>query len=238
MAYREISEEMKSSEPTLLAVLVAIVGTIVGCTGHPVEIEKPTKGRPLSAEEESTLQRVADAAFREVHLTGLPPKITLIVTWGKDVNPDTGETGSNGYPGNLGLTLDPDRDVLATIRSWVRPCIVHELNHLARKSRSMPRTFRDRLVSEGLATAFERDVTGIDVEWGRPPPDAWVTEVLALPPDADQEVWFGKHPDGRRGVAMRVGTLLVDRARKASGTSLAELNVVPTEAILRFAEAR
>jgi len=208
-----------------------------GCARHPVEIENPAKGRALSAAEEASLQDVADAAFREVRLAGLPPKITLIVKWGKDVIPETGETGSTGYPGNVGLTLDPDRDVLATIRTWVRPCIVHELHHLARKSRVMPKTFHDRLVSEGLATAFERDVTHVDPPWGRPPPERWIAEVLGLPADADQTLWFTAHTDGRRDVAMRVGTLLVDRATRASGRTSADLVLVPTDEILRLAGA-
>ncbi len=210
---------------------------LCGCTRHPVEVERPSEGRDLSAQETATLQDVADTAFRDVHLAGLPPRVTLIVKWGTNVIPETGETGATGYPGNVGLTLDPERDVLTTIRSWVRPCIIHELHHLARKSRFMPHTFRDRLISEGLATAFERDVAGIDPPWGRPPPEPWVAEVLALPPDADQTSWFIKHPDGRRNVAMRVGTLLVDRASRASGKSPADLVLVPSGEVLVLAGA-
>ena len=156
---------------------------LFGCGQHPVEIEKTTVGRSLTTAEERALQEVADAAFRDVHLPGLPPRITLIVKWGKDVTPETGETGATGYPGNVGLTLDPDRDVLATIRTWARPCIIHELHHLARQSQIKPTALRDRLISEGLATAFERDFAHVAPPWGEPPPESAAD--LILVPSAD-----------------------------------------------------
>ncbi len=211
-----------------------------GCARHDVTIEGHGSGRALSSLETSELQRVADAAFADARaaLEGLPPRLTLIVGFGKDVNPETGETGAAGFPGNVGLTLDPDRDVIATIRTFVRPCLLHELHHLARRSRApSPRGLRDRVIFEGLATAFERDIAKTTPPWGEPPPngDAWVDELLRQPEDADAEPWMRTRPDGRRWVGYRVGTLLVDRASRASGQSAARLVLAPTNEVLRLA---
>ena len=48
------------------------------------------------------------------------PRLTLIVRWGRDVIPETGENGAAGYPGNIGWTIDPDRDGPAEMASYLR----------------------------------------------------------------------------------------------------------------------
>jgi uncharacterized MAPEG superfamily protein len=223
---------------TALQLLGACVG---GCERHVVEIEGPSSGRALAPAEEEELQRVADGAFREARslLEDLPPRLTLIVKFGKDhVIPETGETGSAAYPGNVGLTLDPDRDVLFTIRTHVRACLLHELHHLARRSRvPNPVSLRDRLIFEGLATAFERDTAKNAPPWGEVTPEVaeWAREVLQLPENAETEPWFVPRADGRRFVGSRVGTFLVDRASKASTRPAARLVSAPTAEVLALA---
>jgi hypothetical protein len=100
-------------------VAIALPLALLACERHDVEVELPTSGRRLSRTEHEELQRIADAAFRDArsHLDGLPPRITLIVRWGKDVIPETGESGAAAYPMNIGWTVDGDRDVLAIIRT-------------------------------------------------------------------------------------------------------------------------
>lgn len=227
-----------------LALLTA-AGTLsllggAGCESHDVEVELPSSGRALSRGERRELQAIADATFREVRarLDGLPPRLTLIVRWGNDVIPETGDSGAAGFPGNVGWTLDPDRDALATIRTQLRRTLVHELHHLARASRIPTRSLVDRVVAEGLATAFERDVTKSDPPWGSPPPEVldWTREILRQPDGADPHPWMIRHADGRRWAGMRVGTFLVDRATRASGKSAAELVTTPTAEILRLAD--
>lgn len=71
---------------------------------------------------------------------------------------------------------------MAIIRTQLRPAMIHELHHLARASRV--HTSRDRLVTEGLATAFDRDFAHVSPPWGAPPPAEWTSELLALPPGA------------------------------------------------------
>ena len=224
--------------------LVSVVIVEGGCERHDVDIEPPSSGRALSAIERRELQRVADAAFRDVRakLDGLPPRLTLIVQWGKDVIQETGENGAAGYPGNVGWTLDPDRDVLALIRVQLRPTLFHELHHLARASRVASRSLVDNVVTEGLATAFERDFAKVDPPWGAPPPDAdamaWTKEILSQPEGAELRAWMIRHPDGRRWVGYRVGTFLVDRAARASSRSSAALVFAQPEEILRLADIR
>jgi hypothetical protein len=46
-----------------------------------------------------------------------------------------------------------------------------------------------------------------------------------------------QHPDGRRWIAYKVGTYLVDRAIAASGKSSAELVLTPTREVLEMARA-
>jgi hypothetical protein len=222
------------------AVFVVIALGSLGCEEHVVDVEVPPSGRTLTREERRELQRVADIAFHDVknQLDGLPSRVTLIVRWGKDVIPETGENGAAAYPGNIGWTLDPDRDVRTTIRTQLRPTLVHELHHLARASRVATVSLSDHVVTEGLATAFERDFAKVDPPWGRPPSEAWVDEILSQPPDADVHAWMIRHADGRRWIGMRVGTMLVDRASRASGRSPASLVFTPTADILRFSHAR
>jgi len=122
----------------------------------------------------------------------------------------------------------------------------HECHHLVRlwvggeKIRSA--TVMDAVVAEGMATAFERDFTGRVPLWGLYTEDVagWVSELLALPKSElrFRDHWMYQHPDGRRWIAYRAGTYLVDRARAASHRSAADLVLVPTDQILKLAAVR
>ena len=208
----------------------AFVGLLVtlSCSQHhDVDVELPKTGRSLTRGERAELLRVADDAFRDVRaqLDGLPAHLTLIVRWGKDVIPETGENGTASYPGNVMWTLDPDRDVTATIRSQLRATLFHELHHLARESRVKSVTLVDRAVTEGLATAFERDEAHVDPAWAKPPDDAsWERDVLSQPDDVKVT-----------RTAMRVGTAWVDRASRATGKTPATLVFASTDEILHAA---
>jgi hypothetical protein len=225
--------------PGLLAAVV--IGSLA-CEPHEVDVKPPAAGRPLSHVERRELQQIADAAFRDARaeLDGLPPRLTLIVRWGKDVIPETGENGAASLPANIGWTIDPDRDVLVTIRKQLRSTLFHELHHLARASRVRPLSLLDHVVTEGLATAFERDFGKVDPPWGELPPDVigWTQEILGQPETSELRPWMIRHPDGRRWIGMRVGTFLVDRASRASGRSSAALVFAPTVEIVRLADVR
>ena len=97
----------------------------------------------------------------------------------------------------------------------------------------------DVVVSEGMATAFERDFAGASPPWGDYPDDisTWVDELIALPMSAfgSYAKWMFKHPDGRRWIGYRAGTYIVDQAMAASGLSSAELVLTGTAEVLQLA---
>src|SRR5215471_2508534 len=189
--------------------------------------------------------KVCDATDPEVRalLPTLPPTIKLAAQTGSFVIPETGEVGFAFTPVRVNWTVDPSRPggIAAIAQAQLRFTLFHELHHLARGSvfrGGAPRTsFMDRVVSEGLATAFKRDAAGRFPPWGQYPKEAsaWVTELLQLPLTASYEEWMFRHPDGRRWIGYRAGTYIADQAIAASGSSAAVLVRVPTAEILRMA---
>jgi uncharacterized protein YjaZ len=95
----------------------------------------------------------------------------------------------------------------------------------------------DGVVSEGLATAFERDFGGRRPPWGDPPDEvaAWIAELRLLPASAPYHHWMFRHPDGRQWIGYRAGTWIADRAIAASGRSAAELACAPAGEVLALA---
>jgi hypothetical protein len=220
-------------------VCVALVVAASACEARVVEVQLVAEGRALSRDERRVMQDIADSAWREVKslLPTLPKMLTLVVHPGKDVIPETGETATAVLPASVYWTVDPDRDLLSVARKELRPSLFHELHHLARDAHVHRETLMDGVVTEGMATAFERDFGKVDPPWSIAPPEVmeWTREVLDQPDDAPRDAWLFRHPDGRRWIGIRVGTFLVDRAMKASGRSSAELVTTPTAEILASA---
>ena len=121
--------------------------------------------------------KVCDATEPEVRalLPTLPATIELAAQTGSFVIPETGEVGSAATPVRVNWTVDPSRPggVAAVARAQLRFTLFHELHHLVRGwvfRGGAPRTsFMDGVVSEGLATAFERDAGGRLPPWGQYP---------------------------------------------------------------------
>jgi len=182
--------------------------------------------------------RAAVADIRRV-LPGVPAHIELTVRPGADVIPETGETGSAMPPNGLMFTVDPTRPggVIAITNAWLRPFLFHDIHHLVRYPAESPGSIVEHAVTEGMATAFERDFAGAAPLWGAYPDnvDEWAAELLALPGDASRRQWLFEHPDGRRWIGYKVGTYWVDQARRKSGKSAAELVAMPTSEILALA---
>ena len=193
----------------------------------------------------AAIGKVCDATEPEVRtlLPTLPATVELAAQTGRFVIPETGEAGSAATPVRVNWTVDPSRPggVAAVARTQLRFTLFHELHHLARGwvfYGGTPRiSFMDGVVSEGLATAFERDAGGRVPPWGQYPQEAltWVAELLQLPLTASYEQWMFQHPDGRRWIGYRAGTYIADQAIAASGSSAADLVLVPTAEILRIA---
>jgi hypothetical protein len=162
-------------------------------------------GHHFTWRERRLIQAVADTAARDVRrvLAGLAPKLMLRVQAGHQVIQETGETAEARPPNVVSWTVDPSRSggVEQIVTTQLRGTLFHEFLHLVRAATTtVSLTLMDEVVSEGLATAFERDLAGSPVPWGAYPRDvgSWLTEVVNLPPDAPREQWMFRHPDGRR----------------------------------------
>ncbi|NQY58328.1 MAG: hypothetical protein HRT86_17930 [Ilumatobacteraceae bacterium] len=191
--------------------------------------------------------KIAAATDEEVrrHLPDLAERIVLRVWDGDDVIPETGEMGISIAAGEIAWIINADdaRGTTAIARAQLRPTLFHELHHQVRgwtQHRSaVGDGLLDAVVSEGLATAFERDAASSTPLWGDYPAEVvdWYEEVRALPDDADFMQWMIVHDDGRRWIGYRAGTYIVDRAINTSGMSAAQLATTPTTDILQLADA-
>ncbi|WP_176243651.1 DUF2268 domain-containing putative Zn-dependent protease [Halomonas sp. CSM-2] len=175
-------------------------------------------------------------------LPELPSRICLVVYTGPGVIPEIGSAGSPLAPGLVSWTLDPSRPegVLTMVHSHLRSTLFHEFHHLVRghliTGGKPVSSFMEGVISEGLATAFERDAAGSQPLWGQYPPEveAWVDELKSLPLSAPYADWMFRHPDGRRWIGYRAGTYLVDQAIAASDASAAQLVSVPAAEIIEL----
>ena len=198
----------------------------------------------FSDEEKETIKTLAVAAEKEIRtfLPQLPEGILLSVLTGQRVIPTTGELGYAIAPGYIRWTVNPnwDQKVIEIAKARLRTALFHECHHLVRgwvMVAGKPMTsFMDGVVSEGLATAFERDASGYNPDWGRYPDnvESWVNELLQLPLSAPYLEWMYRHSDGRAYIGYRAGTYIADRAMETSGLSAADLVLTPTEEILKM----
>jgi hypothetical protein len=229
--------------PHLRACLaLACLSACTSAAGEGVVVEYfGASAYTFSRAERRVIETIANAAAAEVRraLPALPRTLTLQVRPGGEVIAETGETATAILPGTVHWTVDPTRHggVRAIAGKQLRATLFHELHHLVRDASVRSITLIDRAVTEGLATAFERDAAGGATPWGQYSDEvsAWTTELMALPDDTRRDHWMGRHPDGRRWIAFKVGTYLVDRAVRASGRSPADLVSEPTAQILLLA---
>src|SRR5262245_24918614 len=176
-----------------------------------VEFEASSE-HAFSRDERVAIRRICDAVDIDVrrHLPALPASVRLSVRAGRYVIPEMGEVGCALSPDHVSWTVDATRSegVVEIARRHLRATLYHELHHVVRGwTAKAPRTsFMHGVVSEGLATVFER-AGGRDAPWGHYPAhvSAWVAELLALPDDSSYESWMFQHPDGRRWIGYRAG---------------------------------
>lgn len=219
---------------------VLSLGGIAACAKHEAALDFSTSERPFSGGERKAIQQIADATMKDARalLPMLPPDLRLTVRTDTHVIPETGETAESIPPNAIVWKVDPGRSVLHTIQTQLRPTLFHELHHLARALTTPANTLVDMAIDEGLATAFERDVGHVNPPWGEPPPDgvAWTRELLRVPERARRDEWLFEHPDGRRWIAMRAGTFIVDQATRHTGKSPAQMVAMPSGEILEMAK--
>jgi uncharacterized protein YjaZ len=239
----DVSRANRILEQTTAGAALLLLLATLGCAEPGVELEFRA-GHAFSRAERETIRDVAERAVVDArrHLPALPSHLRITIQAGSRVIPETGETGGIGLPGAVYWTVDAAHDggVVALVSAQLRATLLHEWYHLVREAKVPTKSLVDRAISEGLATAFERDVGGRATPWGAYPAegDAWTAEFRALPGDAPVRDWMYQHPDGRRWVGYKVGARLADRARLKSGLSLTELATVPTNQIVAWATAK
>ena len=221
-----------------------VVGTVllcavIGCRDTVEGVRTQfVGGYPFTPTERRTIARIAGATALEVrrHLPALAPQITLRVQSGKDVIPELGATAVAGPPDWVMWTVDPDNPegVVKIAEAHLRGALFHEFHHLVRGTAINSQTLMDHVVTEGLATAFERDFAGVTRPWAQYPGDAskLVEELLLQPATAKHSEWLFRHPDGRRWIGMKAGTYLADQAMQRLNRSSAELVATPSNEIL------
>lgn len=219
-------------------IAVCSISAFTACDAHSVRTEFYGKYE-FSSAERALIQRIADETAVEArrHLPNLADPLVLRVQSGKDVISEIGATAAVIPPDWVVWTVDADRSegVSAIAKEHLRGTLFHEFHHLVRGSTR--NGLIDQVVTEGLATAFERDFAGVGRPWALYPDDAseWVKELLSQPSTANRDEWLFRHPDGRRWVGLRAGTYLVDQAMKNTGRTSADLVSTSAADLLRMA---
>ena len=196
----------------------------------------------FSMAERRTIERITEDAVAEVRqiLPSLPARLVLRVSADQDVGRETGAAATVMVPNTLYWSVDPERGegVIGTAETHLRPMLFHELHHLVRTAAVQQASLMDRVITEGMASAFERDYAGARYPFSDYPDDVavWVAELMALPSSADRGHWMFRHPDGREWIGFRVGTYLVDRATALSGSSSVDLVTTATARVVELAE--
>lgn len=220
-----------------------------------LHIEYPGEVQSFAPNVRKLITQVCQATVAEArsHLKHLPPKLMLVFYAGTNVMPELGVGAAAIAPGVIACTVDPSHPagMARIVSEELRPALFHEMHHVARGcvmyGGKPAETFMDYVVSEGLASAFERDLGGKAAPWAeypRGPNDSyaevrrWVEELLVLPPDAPYRDWMFEHPDGRRWIGYRAGTYLADLAMAALGKSAGALARITAEEVLRLAGFR
>lgn len=226
------------------ALLLASLLHLPGCPASDTTVDFYfAEGYRFTSAERSRIERVFADTANEVRalLPPLPHNLRLLARAGRDVIPETGETGAAILPATVLWTVDPDRPggVMHTVDTELRASLFHELHHLVRYAAVPSTSLFDDAITEGMASVFE-DFAGPRRPWAAYGPEVidWVDEIRAQPPGTKGKEWFGMHPDGRRWIGHRVGAYITDRASKRARGSAATLASVPVAEVLRLAELR
>lgn len=240
-------------EANVVKVLLCVLGVlcgqflVFGCTAPDAGVKVRflrSESYTFTRAERRAIEQGSAAAIAEVRrlLPGVPALIELTVRPGTYVTPETGQGGDAMPPNGIMLTVDPSRPggVMAIVNAWLRPFMFHELHHLVRYAAAGgPGTLVEHAVTEGMATAFERDFAGATPLWGLYPENVaeWATELLALPAGTPRTEWLFRHSDGRRWIGYKVGTYWIDQARARSGQSAADLVAVSAGEVLALSRS-
>lgn len=209
-----------------------------------VDFEAP-EGLAVSASDQELVRSTLSVAAQSVHslLPALPRDIHVsVLIVDRDLSPVGGVAGRADAPGEVLIEMSATYPggISAAARDGLRAAFYHELHHLVRGWTILENRFGPGLpnavVNEGLASVFAETFTGTSFERFDYPADVrdWLEEILALPVDANYNVWMNEHPDGRIAMGYRVGRYVVHEAMRRSGASVLELSQLSPEQILRI----
>jgi hypothetical protein len=243
MAWLELAARAVLIQPVLdyyrpIAVALLLAG-VTACAQPQVKTRYfRSESYTFSRAERTVIDRIANAAAAEVRklLPGLPAQVELTVRPGTGTINEFGSTGDALSTTAVLWTVDPAHraGVIAIAEKDLRAILFHEFHHIVRLAARQPFTAVERAVSEGMATAFERDFAGANPPWGEHPPEGsgWEEELLASSVDSPMK---STQADGRRWIVYRIGTAWIDRATAKSGRTSADLVTVPTAEVLTLA---
>lgn len=155
---------------------------------------------------------------------------------------DTGDSAHTYNAELIELAFDPTftKASKQVILDDVRFSVFHEMNHAARYNLDgiWHAKFLDSCIMEGLATVFTREYTKEDAAWAKYPKEvaAWIDEIIAKNDAFPWPSYSYSHPDGRKWIAYKVGTYIVDEAMKNSGKNSIELTQMTCSEILELAK--
>ena len=208
--------------PGHVGVLCCVLASAACAANGRVDVEFREVEYAFSWAERRAIERIAEDTVAEVQelLPAVPDRLVLRVDADRNVSQVTSAAATFVVPNRLYWSVDPERGkgVVATAATHMRPMLFHELHHLVRHTYVDRVSLMDDVISEGMASAFERDYAGARYPFSEYPDDVatWVTELLSLAPSANREPWMFHHADGRRWIGFRAGTFLVDRAVSTS----------------------
>ena len=171
----------------------------------------------------------------------LPPSEIIIRVMPERTTNESGNSGNSAQPNVVYWHVDPTRaeGVRQIAAGHMRAVLFHEFHHLVRGQSEPYFTLMDKVLTEGLATAFDCDFAHARLPFGEYPPEAaaWLRELQAVEPESkSDDPWMSRHPDGRRWIGYKVGTYLADRATKVTGKTSAELARMPTQELIALAD--
>lgn len=118
--------------------------------------------------------------------------------------------------------------------------VPHECHHAVRgyHGDTWQGSIMEAVVAEGLASAFESEVSGQQAPMSKYPPEVkeWLEEIKTVGEDWDYREWFSGPSNGRFHVGYKVGKYIVDRAlANYPGQTAGQLIHESTEEILGMA---
>lgn len=192
------------------------------------------------------LTQVIETASREAAdlLKNISPFCNVVIspTRAEWVIPETGTMGMTYSDEYVSLTFDPEAPYgVASLMRAMHTQVFHELTHSVSFGHDewQPGVLFG-VVTEGLATTFERDHGGGEAPlWGEYEDDAtmraWYLELKKLPESNEKDRrYFVEHSDGRKWIVYKTGVWMIDKLM-ADGASFDELLAAsPTAIIERF----